>query len=564
MNNIYGYDFFNKFYEENGGGSYTEKEKWEPFFDKIAQDIIDKFNPKTVLDAGCAMGYLVEALRKKGVEAYGIDVSEYAIKNVDEKVKQYCFVHSIVDKLPDSLPKKFDLIVTIEVLEHLCPEDGTKAIKNLCKYSDTIIFTSTPDDIEDATHVNVQQAEYWCKEFAKNSFFKDHVQSVDFICPWAMLFRKRDNFENVIFEYEMNDRIEKMKLNKENKKENVKVEKLIKALESIDDLFEEDSEPSEQTLVTVIVPVYNGEKYLRKNIDSVLAQTYKNWELVLVNDGSSDSSVEIIEEYLKKDSRIRLINQENAGQSSARNNGAKAAKGEYLAFLDQDDYYTPEHLESLVKILDEYPEVGMAYDEAEVIDKDGNREYNREAHPFRAANNPLNSIIDCIKDNILILPGTTMIRKNIFLEVGGFDTDLIGYEDDHLFVRIFRKSKIKGTPSAGLMYRLHGGNTSSSIRTMCRSRILYYRKLRKMLPDVPERNIFYSSIMVPRFLICILPEVARARKFKDKDALRDLYNSWKELDPKPFKYRLITIFISPNCPNFMFSFAKKMKRLFRL
>ena len=314
---------------------------------------------------------------------------------------------------------------------------------------------------------------------------------------------------------------------------------------------------------SVIIPVYNGEKYLRKTIDSVLAQTYKNWELILVNDGSSDGSAEIIEEYLKKDKRIKLLNQENAGQSSARNNAAKAANGEYLAFLDQDDYYTTAHLATLVKILDNCPEVGMAYDEAEVIDKDGNREYNREAHPFRAADNPLTSILDCIREDIMILPGTVMIRKDIFLQVGGFDTDLIGYEDDHLFVRIFRKSKIKGSPSAGLMYRMHGNNTSSSIRTMCKSRLLYYRKLKKMLPDVLERNLFFSATMVPRFLLCILPEVARARKLKDNAALKDLYDSWRELDPKPFKYSLMTVLISPNCPNFMFFFAKKLKRVFR-
>lgn len=213
MDTIYGNYFFNKFYEDNGGGNYTKEKFWEPFFEKIAQNIIDRFNPKTVLDAGCAMGYLVDALRKKGVEAYGFDISEYAISKVSEEAKPYCFVHSITDKLPDNLPQTFDLVVTIEVLEHLFPEEGTKAIKNLCKYSDTIIFTSTPSDIEDMTHVNVQQPEYWCKEFAKNSFFRDLVQPVDFICEHAMLFRKRTNFENVIFDYELYNRVKNIKLN---------------------------------------------------------------------------------------------------------------------------------------------------------------------------------------------------------------------------------------------------------------------------------------------------------------------------------------------------------------
>lgn len=214
MDNTYGSYFFTDFYAKNGGGDYTNKDQWKPFFDNIAQNIIEQFNPTTVLDAGCAIGYLVESLREKGVEAYGFDISEYAISNVTEEIKPYCAVHSITDNLPGTFPQKFDLVITIEVLEHLFPEEGSKAIKNLCNYGDTIIFTSTPSDIEDHTHLNVQQAEYWCKEFAKNSFFRDHVLPVNFICEHAMLFRKKTDFENVVFDYELYDRVKDIKTKK--------------------------------------------------------------------------------------------------------------------------------------------------------------------------------------------------------------------------------------------------------------------------------------------------------------------------------------------------------------
>ncbi len=214
MDNTYGSYFFTEFYEEHGGNDYTNKEKWFPFFDQVAANIIERFNPKTVLDAGCAMGYLVEALRKRGVQAYGFDISEYAISHVAEEVKPYCFVHSITEELPDDLPTTFDLVTTIEVLEHLHPENGSKAINNLCKHSDTIVFTSTPNGFNDITHVNVQQPEHWCREFAKNLFFKDHVVPVDFICEHAMLFRKRTDFDGVIFDYEIHDRIERQKIKK--------------------------------------------------------------------------------------------------------------------------------------------------------------------------------------------------------------------------------------------------------------------------------------------------------------------------------------------------------------
>ena len=81
MSNMYNSYFFNEFYQENGGGNYTDAKRWMPFFEMIADKIVELFNPKTVLDAGCACGYLVAALRDRGVGAYGVDISEYAINH---------------------------------------------------------------------------------------------------------------------------------------------------------------------------------------------------------------------------------------------------------------------------------------------------------------------------------------------------------------------------------------------------------------------------------------------------------------------------------------------------
>lgn len=210
MDNVYNKEF----YEKCCGDNYDDVESWTAFFGLVAQKIVDVFAPKTVLDAGCAYGYLVKALRDLGVEAYGFDVSEFAISQAHEDIKPFVAVHSITEKLPDTFPDKFDLVITIEVLEHLFPADGSKAIANLCRYSDTVIFTSTPSDLNNRTHVNVQQAEYWAKEFAKNSFFRDLFCSVDFICPWAMVFKKSDSIEDVIFHYEINRRVDKIQTNK--------------------------------------------------------------------------------------------------------------------------------------------------------------------------------------------------------------------------------------------------------------------------------------------------------------------------------------------------------------
>lgn len=102
--------------------------------------------------------------------------------------------------------------------------------------------------------------------------------------------------------------------------------------------------------ISVIVPVYNAERYLRRCVDSVLAQTYENWELLLVDDGSRDGSAAICQEYARKDSRIQVLRKENGGASSARNLGIGAASGEYLTFLDCDDWIAPEAYETMLAL----------------------------------------------------------------------------------------------------------------------------------------------------------------------------------------------------------------------
>ena len=109
----------------------------------------------------------------------------------------------------------------------------------------------------------------------------------------------------------------------------------------------------EEKLISVIVPVYNVEKYLRKSIDSLVSQTYRNLEIILVDDGGTDGCPAICDEYQSKDSRIQVIHKENGGLSDARNVGLRNATGDYIAFFDSDDYLKPDMYERLVKALEE-------------------------------------------------------------------------------------------------------------------------------------------------------------------------------------------------------------------
>jgi len=114
-------------------------------------------------------------------------------------------------------------------------------------------------------------------------------------------------------------------------------------------------------LVSVIIPCYNQADYISKALESVLAQTYSNWECIVVNDGSKDQSEAIIQSFSKKDPRIQLINQKNAGVVAARNNGFKKAKGEFIQFLDGDDWLHSNKLKTQVDYLDRYTTIDIVY-----------------------------------------------------------------------------------------------------------------------------------------------------------------------------------------------------------
>lgn len=114
--------------------------------------------------------------------------------------------------------------------------------------------------------------------------------------------------------------------------------------------------------ISIIVPIYNAQKYLSRCIESVIKQTYKNFELILIDDGSTDNSYAICEEYQKKDNRIILIKKENGGQSSARNNGLNIARGNYIGFVDSDDWISSNMFEKLFSLIESY--------EADIVSSD--------------------------------------------------------------------------------------------------------------------------------------------------------------------------------------------------
>lgn len=175
-----------QYYAEALGTPYERSNPhWLEFFDRVAAHIVESVAPSTALDVGCAHGFLVERLRERGVDAYGFDISSYAIGQAHESIRPYVWQASVVDGL--ELGVGYDLITCIEVLEHLTPDDGAVAIANLCAHTDRVLFSSTPSDKTEPTHVNVQPAEYWRWHFERNGF---SWREAEFPTPWAVWFER--------------------------------------------------------------------------------------------------------------------------------------------------------------------------------------------------------------------------------------------------------------------------------------------------------------------------------------------------------------------------------------
>ncbi len=181
--------FDKEYFEYYGGGGPYDREKFYHFNDFVAEEIVKRIGPRKMLDMGCAKGFLVEAMRKRGVEAYGIDISACAIEAVVPEVRQFCSLKSLTDPLEE----KYDLITCIEVLEHVPEEEAKKAVENFCLHSKSVLFSSVANYLHpDDTHINLHPQEYWIDLFRRNGFDQDKNFDSTFITKEAMKFDKKN------------------------------------------------------------------------------------------------------------------------------------------------------------------------------------------------------------------------------------------------------------------------------------------------------------------------------------------------------------------------------------
>jgi glycosyltransferase involved in cell wall biosynthesis len=209
-------------------------------------------------------------------------------------------------------------------------------------------------------------------------------------------------------------------------------------------------------LISVVIPVYNGEETIGETIKSVLNQTFPDFELLVINDGSQDSTLEIVSSI--QDPRLRVISYPNAGLSASRNRGISQASAEYISFIDADDLWTPDKLEAQLKALQANPQAAVAYSWTDSINEAG--EFSRRGSYYTVDGDVYANLLVF---NFLENGSNPLIRRQVFTEVGNFDESLTSAEDWDMYLRLAAQYHFVAVPTPQILYRVSINSMSSNV-----------------------------------------------------------------------------------------------------
>ncbi len=271
--------------------------------------------------------------------------------------------------------------------------------------------------------------------------------------------------------------------------------------------------------VAVVIAFHNGSRWIERALESVTSQTYSPSEIIVVDDGSNRSESEFLLSLQGKFG-FKVLNQANSGQSAARNLGVANATSRLVCLLDQDDYFLPRHIEILLNNFDlDDPKFGFSYGDLWRSIESG--EIVSHTCVNVDVQHPLLDLKVMLRNNMNILPSATLISREAFLTVGGFDSQLRGYEDDDLFLRFFLSGyRNVFTAEAVTVWTINKSSTSFS-ESMSRSRFIYFNKLMSAFPEGSLQGTkVFGDLLAPRFGFHLADDVI-ASAFRRDEHFRD-------------------------------------------
>lgn len=229
-------------------------------------------------------------------------------------------------------------------------------------------------------------------------------------------------------------------------------------------------------LISIVIPAYNSAKTIKYTINSVLNQSHTNFELIVVNDGSQDSTVEVISQFT--DPRVKLFSYPHAGGNVSRNRGLSHACGEFVSFLDADDIWTSDKLELQLKALQGNPQVSVAYSWTDYIDENGNFLYSGQRMALNG-----NVYEKLLISNFLENGSNPLIRKNAFIEAGKFDEQLSAAQDWDMWLRLAAKFEFVAVPQVQILYRVSANSLSTNLARQEKACVYVLNKALKSSPE---------------------------------------------------------------------------------
>jgi len=283
----------------------------------------------------------------------------------------------------------------------------------------------------------------------------------------------------------------------------------------------------EETLVSVIIPCYNGEKFIGEAIESVINQTHQNWELIIVDDGSTDSSKDVVRQYTTN-RRIRLIEHGcNKGIPKTKNDGIAVAQGDYVAFLDQDDIWMPSKLElQLRRFALEGKNVGLVCTGMLFIDE--NMKITSIFRGFNDTNQQ--ELLKSLYWNPINSSSVMMVNRQVLSQVGTFDENLVGWDDYELLMRIATRSQVKYVRIPLVKKRVHPRSAQRSliVRNEAKKVFEHVRDLHPFLRELEDLKETYGEAM-------------RLLEQGKKDLARRKLQESIERNPRYFRARFLYI-----------------------
>jgi glycosyltransferase involved in cell wall biosynthesis len=268
--------------------------------------------------------------------------------------------------------------------------------------------------------------------------------------------------------------------------------------------------------VSVVIPFYNGARFVERALESAFSQTLKPLEVIVVDDGSSPEEAAALANLSKK-FPFRSLWQANAGQSAARNLGVREAAGQWICFLDQDDFFLDWHIEHLLNLTGQgqNSRLAFAYGDLWRGGEDGKAQYYSWLERFSP--HPKTDLEMQLREDCYILPSATIVSRQAFLDIGGFDSRLIGYEDEDLFTRFFAAGYTSVfSPRPVTFWTFNEASASNSI-LLARSRWIYFEKLLASYPDIPEANRYVlRDCLVPRFTYPFIDDYLKSCFLRDE------------------------------------------------